>query len=289
MRNEVAVSISCHMNSLSLGWLWEMSKFVGKQPFIRFRFAFQRKIHSWISSHIMCWHSCGKSIMEPVNCFICTASNSDDHISLIHQYQNEHKLLDILHELTSHQVNISSNNRNYFESITFVWFTQIHYEHCESQLVCKHCADKLVDFYSFRQRILDAQQRLNAIQEESSRVKQECEIAFVSVDRGENGESAMGSPTATDQLLLVDRADDGRKSKRTRTKSVRHSLNDNDKTGDAGNIGKNVKKFICDQCNHAFRYPSRFIAHYRNVHLKQYERRNCPFCPRAFTLSSSCE
>lgn len=57
----------------------------------------------------------------------------------------------------------------------------------------------------------------------------------------------------------------------------------------AANIGEtfseNKKQYICDKCNVVCLYPSRFIAHYRRSHLKQFERKICPYCPRAFTLS----
>lgn len=49
------------------------------------------------------------------------------------------------------------------------------------------------------------------------------------------------------------------------------------------------RKYICDQCNRGFQRPSRFLAHYRSVHLKQFERKICPYCPRSFTMSSSCK
>lgn len=47
------------------------------------------------------------------------------------------------------------------------------------------------------------------------------------------------------------------------------------------------KRYICDKCETVFSYPSRFLSHYRRSHLKEFQRKICPYCPRAFTLSTS--
>lgn len=171
------------------------------------------------------------------------------------------------------------------------------------QSICKLCADKLVDFHLFRQQILDSQQQLTIKTEplDETRLKGENEITFVDVKEEYNTstvdaihpldsvETELNAPASSAQVS-------DRTNERKTKKKVPGALSPKAKKCEQKNAEAEVgtratvkKKYICDQCGRAFRFPSRFIAHYRNVHLKQYERRICPYCPRAFTLSSSCE
>lgn len=58
-------------------------------------------------------------------------------------------------------------------------------------------------------------------------------------------------------------------------------------TENAGKSEKDRKKFICDQCGRGFPVPSKFLSHYRSIHLKEYQRKACPYCPRTFKSSST--
>lgn len=168
--------------------------------------------------------------------------------------------------------------------------------------ICKLCADKLIDFHLFRQQILDSQQQLTIKTEplDESRLKGENEITFVDVKEeyttpvdviqpSNSVETVLNVPVSSAQVS--DRTNE-RKTKKKAPVAVFPKAKKSEQKNVEPEVGTSEtakKKYICDQCGRAFRFPSRFIAHYRNVHLKQYERRICPYCPRAFTLSSSCE
>lgn len=154
----------------------------------------------------------------------------------------------------------------------------------------------MVDFHLFRQQILDIQKKLYIKNEPVDELLiKDNEIAFVSVKEEEvvNRPPTSVPPSMSKKQDLSTRTI--RTVNRKKVKQKKPNIDDGklSKTEIISDDEKNAcetsgKKFICDQCSRAFRYPSRFIAHYRNVHLKQYERRICPYCPRAFTLSSSC-
>lgn len=154
----------------------------------------------------------------------------------------------------------------------------------------------MVDFHIFRQQILDVQNRLHIKNEAIDELHiKDNEIAFVDVKEEElvtQPPPSISSPVnkKEDPTTRIIRQVNRKKVKHKEaiiddSKLVKPEILSDDEKNTCETIGK---KFICDQCSRAFRYPSRFIAHYRNVHLKQYERRICPYCPRAFTLSSSC-
>lgn len=166
--------------------------------------------------------------------------------------------------------------------------------------LCTICADKLVEFHLFREKILKSEEKLS---KEDSLKAPVCsdsnEFAFVNVKQEEflyQTDAKPDEACKTGNELNADastsvRAVRSKKQKKhnlASTTSKVANLESCDQADKDGNEAKR-KKFICDQCNRDFRYPSRFIAHYRNIHLKQYERTVCPYCPRAFTLSSNCE
>lgn len=167
--------------------------------------------------------------------------------------------------------------------------------------LCTICADKLVDFHLFRQQILETQEKL--LKEEPPEdpgFPDDNEFTFVNVKQEDNldqtnslsnddfpDEDELNVETST-SVVVVASSKKPKKAHSTSAASKRKKSVDQDHIDKEGNDAKR-KKFICDQCNRDFRYPSRFIAHYRNIHLKQYERTVCPYCPRAFTLSSNCK
>lgn len=53
--------------------------------------------------------------------------------------------------------------------------------------------------------------------------------------------------------------------------------------------GKKTKRYICEKCGRALRGPKAFLSHFRGTHLKQIERKKCPYCPRYFTVSAGGE
>lgn len=171
-----------------------------------------------------------------------------------------------------------------------------------------------MDFHLFRLQILESQNKL-AIKTEpldELRSKDGNEIAFVLVKdefEGAVGQCTYNSLEAPGSNVPVNRrrtADSKVKIKPVRKKAPtrpvrKRRISQSEPVVEESNgvpctesteidpSSAEPRKYICDQCNRAFQRPSRFLAHYRSVHLKQFERKICPYCPRSFTMSSSCK
>lgn len=161
-----------------------------------------------------------------------------------------------------------------------------------------------MDFHLFRKRVLETQRRQSIINEtaESSKANLD-DIAFVCVKEEEDCPS--GQQKSTIEVSAVASTSVQATNRPVRKKVKKKVPSDpppNIQETDAVSVAAAVvaavvpastetekKKYECDKCGRKFDYPSRFVAHYRNAHLKQFERKVCPYCPRAFTVSSSCK
>lgn len=156
-----------------------------------------------------------------------------------------------------------------------------------------------MDFHLFRQQSIETQGKLLAIKDEppTDEICWDDNILIVQVkdEENENGEQIQNGMPAC-ELIDSDLQFDGPKPVEIRAKlepkarKTRKTAKNVDASGDETATSDAVRKkreFICDKCGVAFLFPSRFIAHYRRSHLMQFERKICPYCPRAFTLSTT--
>lgn len=122
------------------------------------------------------------------------------------------------------------------------------------------------------------------------------DITFIDVKEEDDNEENGDRPAVVTQITtqfshpnsLTDRPQRNENKKKSKvdiniTKKTKKKKNGQLNDGVAFN--ENKKQYICEKCNIVCMYPSRFLAHYRRSHLKQFERKICPYCPRAFTLS----
>lgn len=180
-----------------------------------------------------------------------------------------------------------------------------------------------MDFYLFRQQILEAENKLSIKTEplEDPRLKLETEIAFVSVKEECEDNLVLATSPGNNQLGSVGRrtrratAKESKKRKPATRKSQVKPANA-DHSVEAGSAvenvasqrttdqvsadvqvatqpptttGKKTKRYICEKCGRALRGPKAFLSHFRGTHLKQIERKKCPYCPRYFTVSAGGE
>lgn len=172
-------------------------------------------------------------------------------------------------------------NAIFFYSIRLVFHTayflsQIIRTDQFSDYICELCADKLVDFYLFRQQILESQCEDGLLKSELSEESQDFDtlVEFGSVNEEE------GNP-------IIEEEDANEPTRQDATK-LRKAESSPFVVNSETLLGKS-KKFNCDVCSRGFRRPSSFLCHFRNVHMKQFKRKKCPHCPRLFTISSGCK
>lgn len=155
--------------------------------------------------------------------------------------------------------------------------------------VCTACIGKLVEFHLFRRQIVEAHKRLmSAVETDSDANEHAADDAVTSVDVKD--EKPQAANAACDRRRVCHKgktavSKDNRVQKtRTENTSVAQDIQENlSIVGEASTR----KRYICDKCETVFSYPSRFLSHYRRSHLKEFQRKICPYCPRAFTLSTS--
>lgn len=162
--------------------------------------------------------------------------------------------------------------------------------------VCKTCADTLVDYHIFRQQILAAEQRLlikaaavNKSQNETDagnefkNAKADCvqSINNSTDDLGKEKSNPVVRRTLQENSPLFVKLS---QPVELGTTESTYGVTD---TENAYESEKDRKKFICDQCGRGFPVPSKFLSHYRSIHLKEYQRKACPHCPRTFKASST--
>lgn len=111
----------------------------------------------------------------------------------------------------------------------------------------------MVDFYQFRKQIIESQQNWQA-KTESDQILQQIE-----------------SETA----LIANKID------------APENIYDETRNG-TRKVSSIIKKFICDKCGRILKRRASFLSHYLVTHLKQIQRKKCPYCPRLFTMSSGC-
>lgn len=163
------------------------------------------------------------------------------------------------------------------------------------KIICIQCAEKLIEFHRFRSKILESHKQLSSLKTESV---DECgannEITFVDVKEEPSESNGVVLQKKSIQYStdnLHGPSDGRRRSKKAKIEQKSLARRPAKKPEgsrpeqNANTDGK--KKYICDKCGDVLLYPSRFLAHYRRSHLKQFERKTCPYCPRAFTLSTT--
>lgn len=155
-----------------------------------------------------------------------------------------------------------------------------------------------MDFHLFRRRVLETQQQRLEISEAAAIAKANLDdIAFICVKEEED---CPAGPQNTTINVKTQASTSAKATNRPAPKKVKKKvpLDPPSKIHKTTAVRVAVasagaeterKKYECDKCGRKFDYPSRFVAHYRNAHLKQFERKVCPYCPRAFTVSSSCK
>lgn len=172
--------------------------------------------------------------------------------------------------------------------------------------ICVTCANKLIDFYMFRIQIHETQWKLNVKSEQSdvdaqlTEQKTRNEITFVSVKEewnnpilsidGENSAFDVRTERQFKRIHHTKRKNIyDNKDQKLIAEVLKKKQNIVTDLSDGILSDVNSRKFNCDKCNKGFHRPSRFLAHYRSVHLKQFDRKMCPYCPRSFSMSCSCK
>lgn len=191
--------------------------------------------------------------------------------------------------------------------------------------ICHECVEKLISYYLFRETIFKSQQKLlqtkieqtkkgkhaeqtsqpnklnspestHDVQHESFNILND--IAFIEVREEDGNEENVDCPVVVTKITtqfesshpksLTDRPQRNENKKKSKVDiniAKKKKKEKNVQLNDGEAFNENKKQYICEKCDIVCMYPSRFLAHYRRSHLKQFERKICPYCPRAFTLS----
>lgn len=156
-----------------------------------------------------------------------------------------------------------------------------------------------MDFYRFRQQILESHGELELkiksfgvpdIRDQKTVLS---EITFVGVDE----QSSVNTETDISPKLNANNARQTVRESESLTRSQEVSIEQQrDVKGTLESVGKarrnssrKTEEFICDKCGRVLKRRASFLSHFLSTHLKQHQRKKCPYCPRLFTMSAGCK